>query len=788
MSKYKELSYKQLKKIYNPNHFHFQSTEELKPIDGIIGQDRASKAMEFGLRVKNSKYNIFVVGIKGTGKKSYTKKTVEKNAKTENIPDDWCYVHNFNDPSRPIALNIPPGMGKIFCEDMDELVNELLEEIPKAFSDESYEREKGEVIKKYQEKRNDLLDELTAYCSENGFSIKNTSKGFALAPLIDGKAIGDKEYEELEEEKRKEIEKKAEDVEIKALELLRKIKAIEYKAKKCIEEMDKEIAKKTVKPFIEMLLDKYKEHKKVMKYLKNVEEDIVEKIYDFDRPEDEQENVLEENFLKKYKVNLFVDNSGNVGAPVIVEYNPNYQSLTGKIEYENEQGSLKTDFTMIKPGDVHKANGGYLILQAKKILTNIKAWDTLKMIIETGKAKIEGLRTNLGIVDIASLKPESIPVNLKVILIGNPYIYNLLYHYDEDFEKLFKIKVDFDSVMDVALENEMKMTHFISFFCNKEKIKHLDVSGVIKLLEYSHRIAGNQKKLTTRFNKLVEILMEADVWADMDQSRLIQAKHIKRAYIEKNYRNNKIEEKIEEMYKNGKILFDLKGKKVGRIYGLAVMDLGDYAFGKPSAITATTFVGNKGIINIEREADMSGSIHDKGVMILEGYLNEKFAQENALNLTGKICFEQNYSGIDGDSASSTELYALLSSLSEIPINQYIAVTGSVNQKGEIQPVGGVTEKIEGFFSLCKYYGLTGEEGVMIPHQNIEDLVLHDEVIDAVKNGLFHIYPVATIEEGMEILTNIPFKKICDKIKNKLTQYTNAEKKEGKNREGRFFRR
>ncbi|QXM05632.1 Lon protease family protein [Crassaminicella indica] len=788
MHKYKELSYKQLKKIYNLDNFDFQSTEELKPIDGIIGQDRASKAMEFGLHVKNSKYNIFVVGVKGTGKKSYVKKIVEKNAKLENIPDDWCYVYNFEEPSRPISLNVPPGMGKIFCDDMDELINELLEEIPKAFVDEAYEREKTEIIKKYQEKRNTLLEELTAYCLENGFVIKNTNKGFALAPLIDGKAMSDQEYQELDEEQRKEIERKAEDVEIKALELLRKIKAVEYKAKRNIAKLDRELAKKVIKPCMDILFDKYKENEKVIKYLKAVKKDIVENIYDFDVEEDEQEDLLEEDFIKKYKVNLFVDNSNNDGAPVIIEYNPNYQNLTGKIEYENEQGSLKTDFTMIRPGAIHKANGGYLILQADQVLRNIKSWDTLKRVIETSEVRVEGLRTHLGIIDIASLKPEPIPVNLKVILIGNSYIYRLLYEYDEDFEKLFKIKVDFDSVMDATLENEMKMAHFISFFCNKEGLKHLDVSGVAKVLEYSHRIAGSQKKLTTRFNKLVEILIEADVWAEMEQSLLIQEKHIKRAYMERIYRNNQIEEKIEEMYKNGKILFSLKGKKVGRIHGLSVIDLGDYIFGKPSVITVTTFAGNKGVINIEREVDMSGSVHDKGVMILEGYLNEKFAQKYPLSITGKICFEQNYSGIDGDSASSTELYALLSSISDVPIHQHIAVTGSVNQKGEIQPVGGVTEKIEGFFSLCKYYGLTGEHGVIIPHQNIEDLVLSDEVIDAVKEGKFHIYPIATIEEGIEILTNQSFEYICEKINKKLEEYNHEKKDERKSKGPRMFRR
>ncbi|TCO79515.1 Lon protease family protein [Marinisporobacter balticus] len=788
MDKSKKLSYKRLKKMYNPDNFPFSSTEELASAKEIIGQSRAEKAMEFGLRVKNSKYNIFIVGLKGTGKKSYAKKIAEKNAKTENIPDDWCYVYNFDEPSRPIALNMPPGMGKIFCDDMDELIKELLEVVPKKFSDEIYEQYKGKIIKKYQKERNILLEQLTAYCLENGFDIKNTNKGFALSPRINGKAIGDEEYEMLDEEQKKQIEQKAEDVEKKAVALLRKIKHIEHKAKIKMGQLDDEVGRCTVKPFVDVLFDKYKDHEKVIKYLKTVQENIVENIYDFDASEEEQDETVEDSFLKKYKVNLFVDNSNNIGAPVIIEYNPSYQNLVGKIEYENEQGSLKTDFTMIKAGAMHKANGGYLILQANQILSNIKSWDALKRVVETGQLCIESLRTQLGIVDIVSLKPEAINIHLKVILVGNPYIYNMLYAYDENFEKLFKIKVDFDSVMDGNEENGLKMAQFIRFFCEKEKLKHLDASGVAKILEYSHRIAGSQKKLTTRFNKLVEILIEADVWAEIDQSLLIAERHVKKAYVEKIYRNNKIEQKIEEMYKKGKILFHTKGKKIGSIHGLSVIDLGDYIFGKPSAISVTTFVGNKGIVNIEREAKLSGSIHDKGVMILEGYLSEKFAQEYPLTLTAKICFEQNYSGVDGDSASSTELYALLSSLSDTPINQNIAVTGSVNQKGEIQPIGGVSEKIEGFFSLCNYYGLTGEQGVIIPHQNIEDLVLCDDVIDAVKEEKFHIYPISKIEEGMEILTDTSFDEICEAVKNKLDQYMITVKNEIRNKGSKMFKR
>ncbi|WP_129596141.1 Lon protease family protein [Anaerophilus nitritogenes] len=781
MKQRKELSYLQLKKSYNPEDFSFCSTEELDVLDGIIGQNRAEKAMEFGLLVKNSKYNIFVTGLKGTGKKSYIQKIVNEKAKKENIPDDWCYVYNFYNPNHPIAIHVSAGIGRIFSEDMDELVKNLLEEVPKAFSDEGYELEKAEIVKKYKESRDILLDELSKYCLENGFTIKNTTKGFALTPTQDGEAMSDDVYEKLDEEERERIERKAQDVEMKAVEFLKKIKQIESTTKEKISQLDKSIAINTIKPYIDYLVNKYKKYEEIMSYLEDIQEDMIENIYVFDRSESEQEE-KEENFLKRYRVNLFIDNSENEGAPVVVEYNPTYNNLIGKIEYENEQGSLRTDFTMIRPGAIHKANGGYLILQASEVLMNVKSWDSLKRIIRTGKIKIESLRSQLGVVDIASLQPQTIPISMKVILVGNPYLYNILYAYDEDFEKLFKIKVDFDSVMDATMSRAEKMARFCKFFCTKENLRHLDPSGVTKILEYSHKIAGSQKKFTTRFNKIVELLIEADAWAKLDKSSLITKNHVKKAYKEKIYRNNKIEDKLEEMYHTGKILCNLKGKEIGKIYGLSVLDLGDSICGKPAAITVTTFCGNKGIINIEREVKMSGSIHDKGVMILEGYLSEKFAQEYPLNLTAKICFEQSYNGIDGDSASSTELYGILSSLSKIPISQGIAVTGSVNQKGEIQPVGGVSEKIEGFFSLCKHFGLTGEQGVIIPCQNIDDLVLFDEVIEAVKEGKFHIYPIANIQEGIEILTEKSFDEIYKRCRERLNKFrSNIENKSKKAR-------
>ncbi|MBF8983554.1 AAA family ATPase [Lutibacter sp. B2] len=777
---HKELSYTKLRKIYNPDHFNFAPIEKIENIDIIIGQERAVKAMEFGLKVKNSRYNMFVSGAIGTGKKSYAHKIINKYAKSENVPDDWCYVYNFDDPMMPIGINIPPGMGNIFKDDMEELIEDVIDKINNEFNDENYQREKSKILKIYQNKNDTLMDYLKQYCLDNGFLLKSGKKGFSLEPLIDGEVIEDKVYEELDLNKKREIENRATEVELQAIECIKKIKGIEWEVKSELTNIDNRISRRIVYPLVETLKGKYKEYEKICMYLDEVKADIIDNIYDFDLQEYDEERVAakkeESAFLKKYKVNVFVNNGEQIGAPVVIVNNPNYNNLVGKIEYENEQGSLKTDFTMIKAGDIHKANGGYLILQAHQVLSNIKSWEAIKSVLETRKSRVESLRTQIGIVDIVSLKPESIDVDIKIILIGDPYLYHLLYTYDKNFEKFFKIKVDFDSSMDSILSNQMKTAQFLINFCEKEKLKKIDTSGICKMMEYSHRLEGTQKKLTTRFDKLTEILIEGDAWAEVEGDHNISETHVKKAYLEKVYRNSKIEEKIEEMYKDGKILFTLSGEEVGKINGLSVIDLGDYVFGKPSVITVTTFSGNKGIINIEREVSMSGNIHDKGVMILEGYLSEKFAKYEPLGVTARICFEQNYSGIDGDSASSTELYAILSSLSKIPLKQNIAVTGSVNQIGQIQPVGGVTEKIEGFFSLCKYKGLTGDQGVIIPHQNVDELVLCDEVVDAVREGLFHIYPISIIEEGIEILTNHSFEEISKVISRNLVRYKRNVKK------------
>ena len=543
------------------------------------------------------------------------------------------------------------------------------------------------------------------------------------------------------------------------MESMKQVKEMEQLTKGKIDELDSKIAFMTTEEPINELLEKYNDFEKITNYLKSVQRDIVENIEGFKHADKIKEDDVDlikkidiKDFTIKYKVNLLVDNRETKGAPVIFESNPKYYNLLGRIEYDSNMGVITTNFTKIIGGSIHAANGGYLIINVSDIAKSPESWDGLKRALKNNCITIENILTNTSLVS-GGMKPEPIPLNIKVI--GNAYVYHTLYNYDEDFRKLFKIKADFDIDMSSDIDNVKKYSQFIGSYCREKDLFHFDCNAVASVVEYSRRLAEHKNKLSTRFNDIIEVLYEADAWARIEGSDLVKKAHVKKALEQKVYRSNRVEEKLQELIDAGVILISIEEKIVGQVNGLSVMDFGDYSFGKPSRITATVFAGEKGILNIEREVEMSGSIHDKGVLILTGYLGEKFAQEFPLSLSANICFEQLYDGVEGDSASSTELYALLSSLSEVPVKQYIAVTGSVNQKGEIQPIGGVNEKIEGFFQTCKHRGLKGYEGVMIPHQNVVNLMLNDEVIQAVKKGKFHIYPVSTIEEGIEILTDIP---------------------------------
>jgi lon-related putative ATP-dependent protease len=760
MSKPKELSYRDLDNRCNLDSLPFKNTSELSTYEGIIGQERASTAMKFGLKMKMRGYNIYMSGPTGTGKTSFAKQIIGEIAANQRRPDDWCYIYNFSQPNQPIAINLPAGTGKQFQQDMEDFTKIIKQEIVNAFDNDQYEKEKSEIMDEYENRKNELLDKLSKDAEEHGFKVNTGSSGIYFMPIIEGRTISEEEYSNLDEETKGKINEKTNILQQDTLDIIRKLKSNDRETEQKVSEWENRIVLLALGVHINDLKEKYKKFDFIEKYLGEVQQDILDNLDDFREEEvsEEQQQVIipwmqkTETPINKYKVNVLVDNGGIKGAPVIIDSNPTYSNLIGKIEYENEFGSVSTDYTKIKPGLFHMANGGYLILQAKDILSNPQSYEAINRVLKTKKITIENMKDQTGVVAVTAIKPQPIPVDLKVILVGSTSIYQLLYEYEEDFRKLFKVKVDFDEEMDRNDENILKLSKFISGFCRKENTLHFDRSGVAKVVEYTSWLVEDKNKLSTRFNEIVEILCEACMWAEDDGARMVKAKHVERAIAEKAYRCNRLDKKLLEMLNDGTIMVDTDGTEVGQINGLTVMDMGDYSFGKPSRITASTYIGESGIVNVEREVDLSGTSHSKGVLILSGYIGQKYAQEFPLSLSASLCFEQLYGGVDGDSASSAELYAILSSLAEVPIKQSIAVTGSVNQKGEIQPVGGVTYKIEGFFELCKLRGLTGEQGVIIPYQNINNLILNEEVLDAVRKKLFHIYPVKTIDEGIELLT------------------------------------
>ena len=620
-------------------------------------------------------------------------------------------------------------------------------------------------------------------------------------PLKEGKPMSQKEYLSLSREETDKIMEKSNQLNMETFDLIKEVRGLEEQFSEDIKQLARDIVYDIVNHDINELCKKYGDRKSNTEHINDLEKDIMENLDYFKTKEKPQISPDErsqfagmtmqqgQDFFNRYSVNVFVDNSELQHAPVIKESNPTFNNILGTIEYKSYLGMLRTDFMQIKPGALHLANGGFLILQIRGILSNPLAWEVLKRALNTQKISIENLNKQMGYLVPSTIKPEAIPLNIKVILIGDYYTYNILYNYDDDFRKLFKVMVDFDTEMNRDSENVYKIAQFIATHNRRENLKHLDKSAVARVIEYSSRLAGDQHRLSARFNRIIEILYEADLWAEEDDSAIIGEKHIQKAISEKVYRNNKYEEKLKEMFLEGSLLIDLEGKKVGQINGLAVISAGEYSFGKPTRITASVYSGESGIINIEREANQSGRIHDKGVLILSGYLGEKYAKLQPLGLTVSIGFEQSYSFIEGDSASSTELYAILSGISEIPVKQYIAVTGSVNQKGEIQPIGGVNEKIEGFFEICRLNGLTGKQGVMIPKQNVKNLMLKKEVIDAVKNNEFHIYAVGHVDEGIEILTDMeagtldkdgeyPDNTINGLITKKLKEMNRTKKKSG----------
>ncbi len=781
------LSPDQLKRDVLPSDFNPKIAHSNEKLTSIVGQERAETVMKFGLRVNQKGYNIYVAGNSGVGKTTFTNTLINEFAKEDAKLFDWCYVYNFDDSYRPKMLQLPVGMGKHLQSEMEQLLIDLHEDLPKAFNEESYQKERSQIIKQIQQRSNHIVNTIDAIAKEDNFVIRMSGRGFVTVPLVDGKPITEEQYKNLDKETLNNYDEQSSKLQEKIYDHMKQLRAIESELKATLVKLEGKTADSAISYHIDILEDKFKECQHVIDYLTDVKADIIKHLDHFlikgdNKQEDPlmqlQKQSTQDKFSNRYVINLLVDNSETIGAPVIHADNPNYYNLIGKAEYESRMGVMSTDFTKIKPGYLHHANGGYLIIQAKDVFSKNYAWESLKHTLLNDRIQIENIGEHAGLLTTVSLKPDPVPLDVKVILIGNFELYQLLYQYEEDFSKLFKVKVDFDTEMKFNDKNINNMARFIHTHCQNHNLLPFDDTAVAQVVEYSVRLVANQEKLSTQFNQLVEIIYEADTWAKMAKDQIVTERHVLKAIKEREYRLSLYEEKIQENINQGSILIDTDGFKMGQVNGLSVYQMGQYSFGRPSRITATTFIGRQGIVNIERESKMSGNIHNKGVYILSGYLGQMFAQKTPLSLTANIAFEQSYGGIDGDSASAAELYAILSSLADLPLDQGLAVTGSVNQKGMIQPIGGVNEKIEGFFEVCKQRGLTGRQGVLIPPQNVRNLMLSDEVIEAIKNGSFHIYQVHTIEEGIEILTGMPagkadenkeyaantvYKKVADKL-------------------------
>ncbi len=763
MKKNNELSYKDLKMTCDPEVFHFETTQELEPINDGIGQERGIKALEFGINVDVKGNNIYLEGPSGVGKTMYAKNYLDKISLKKKVPNDWCYIYNFQNPNEPVAVSLPAGHGKEFQESMDGFIKEVKKDIKKTFNADDFEKEKTLIKKEFEEKREIVMTKLNEDSLKYGFQVKSAQNGIYMMPVIEGKVIPEEEFDKLEDKIKQEYEAKSVIVQQQIMDAISQIKQIERQSDKKVSEWQSNVALLTVNAHINYIKSKYKRNKKINQFLNDVKQDVLKNVsYFLDEDKPQQNQAQQQGPTQKktdpclnYRVNLFIDNSNSEGCPVIMDSNYSYQNIFGKLEYENYYGTLKTDFTMLKPGLLHKANGGYIIFQAKDLLSNGICYEELKRALRIKELSIDNTTEQRTSMAMVSLKPEPIPLDLKVILIGNASIYHTLLSMDPDFRHLFKIKVEFEENAPITPENVNKLARFVHSFCEKEELPHLDRKAMARIVEFASRVAGDNEKISTNFNDIAQIIGEAGTWAKLAKSKVVTEELVNKALFERVERIKKYDEKYIEMIKENTLLINTEGSSVGEINGLTVMTIGDYSFGKPAKITVNTYTGKAGIVNIEREVELSGSTHTKGVYILSGYLGQLFAQDIPLCLTASICFEQLYNGVDGDSASSTELYGLLSSLSEIPINQAIAVTGSVNQKGQIQPIGGVNEKIEGFYQICKMRGLDGSHGVMIPVQNVNNLQLNDEIVEAVKNKKFHIYAISTIDEGIEVLTGVP---------------------------------
>lgn len=742
----KKLSFEDINIRLPESVFKFDTIRSIKCENEFIGQRRAIEALNFGLAIEKKGYNIFVVGPTGTGRRTSVKQTLEIIAKDMPTPNDWVYVYNFDNPSEPKAISLKAGNGKKFKENMEKLVEEISIALSKAFESEDYSKIVSEIEDEYTKKKRELWENLVAQAKELGYLVQITPTGIATVPLVDDKPINSETFANLPEDMKKDIEERGLQVKHLVEKALQRSRKIDQELKQKLSEQDKYVALFAIGRIFEEVVKEFSDNKEIVDYLEKVKNDVIENI----------RNILSEEkkdmVFSKYKVNLFVDNSNLKGAPVIEEMHPTYSNVFGKIEYIARMGMMFTDYTLIVPGSIHRANGGFLILDSLDMLRYPYVWDTLKKTLISGISKIENIEGRIGLSSMKAPRPEAIPVNVKVIIIGSELMYYTLYNYDPDFRKLFKIKSEFDWEMSLNEENTLKYIRFISNSVSKHSLLDFSADASEEIVKFGIRLSGDKQKLSTNFNKIESLLIEANQIAKNRSKQIVGPQDVKEAIEKAEERVRLMQEKYDEMILRGDIMVETDGEKVGQINGLTVTELGDYSFGMPVKITAKAYLGKVGVIDIQREADLSGKIHKKAVLTLENFLGWKYAQKTPISLSVSISFEQVYSYLEGDSASLAETLAIISAIAEVPLKQEIAVTGSMNQHGEVQPVGGIPEKVEGFFRICKAKGLTGNQGVIIPAANLDNLVLKDEVLQAIGDGKFHIWVVNDVDEAIEIIT------------------------------------
>ncbi|MCG2590620.1 Lon protease family protein [Rhodohalobacter sulfatireducens] len=772
-----KLNSNSLRKACDTKLFDFESTKEIEELITILGQERLTSALEFGTKMDQKGYNIFALGPNETDKQGYIREFLENESKNQDAPDDLCYVNNFDDRYKPSSMFLPNGRGKDLKKKMDKLIEDLPPTLTAAFESEEYENRRQALQDKVQDEQDKSLEDIKNKAREKGLALLRTPAGFSFAPLKEGgnqDLMSEEDVRNLSAEKREELEEKTKELQSELQELIRKMPATKRQMRKQKKQLDKEIATYAIKDLFEEIRDDFSDLDNVLDFLDNVETDVVENVQAImSNQGGQQQNQLAQMMgggqqmqmgglsggssnpvLDRYRVNIIVDHSETDGAPVIYEDNPSYKNLIGRVEYKSKMGALTTNFNLIKAGALHKANGGYLILDARQVLLEPFAWEGLKRVLKSGNLKIESLGESYSMISTVSLEPDPIDVDVKIVLMGQRILYYLLCEYDPDFQKLFKVEADFEDEIDRSDENQVNFTKMIAGLAKENDLRSFNRDAVARIIEQSSRMVSDNEKLSTKTDEIQDLLMEADHWAKENKHDIVQYEDVEEAVEQKIYRSSRIRDKVHEVIDRNTIFIDTEGEAIGQVNGLSVAKIGNLMFGRPNRITAKVQIGKGEIINIEREVDMSGPIHSKGVLILKGFLGERYAKTSPLSMNASLVFEQSYSNIDGDSASAAELFALLSAIGDIPLKQSFSVTGSINQHGQIQPIGGVNEKIEGFFDICKKRGLTGDQGVLIPKANEKNLMLRTDILEAVENDKFHIYSIEHVDEGLKFLTGL----------------------------------